>query len=210
VSETAPQLPTDIEVLQARLATALAERDAAIVERDQVLSQNERLRHLLHQLQRAQFGRRSEKLDPDQLNLAFEDIEQAIAATEADDDKKDLAGGARARREAPRQSRRASQPSAARARDDRARRPPIAPAAGGSVPPQGRLSLAMAQKNPFLTRPRPGSSTGVMGLIDRDFARGRDELAQTKIDGFELGGRRPSPRSAARLRSAVRFTPLIH
>jgi transposase len=43
-------------VLQARLATALAERDAAIVERDRALSQNERLRHLLHQLQRAQFA----------------------------------------------------------------------------------------------------------------------------------------------------------
>ena len=53
------------------------------------LVQNERLRYPLHQLQRAQFGRRSEKLDPDQLNLAFEDIKQAIAGTEADDDKKD-------------------------------------------------------------------------------------------------------------------------
>src|SRR5262249_45319316 len=92
------------EVLQARLATALAERDAAIVERDQALSQNERLRHLLHQLQRAQFGRRSEKLDPDQLNLTFEDIEQAIAATEADDDKKDPAG-ARERAEKRRANR---------------------------------------------------------------------------------------------------------
>jgi transposase len=47
---------------------------------------------LLRQLQRAQFGRRSEKLDPDQLHLAFEDIEQAIAASEADDDKRDPAG----------------------------------------------------------------------------------------------------------------------
>ena len=42
-------------------------------------------------------GRRSEKLDPDQLNLAFEDIEQAIAGTEADDNKKDpVAARARA------------------------------------------------------------------------------------------------------------------
>ena len=76
----------------------LAERDAAIAERDQALSQNDRLRHLLQQLQRMQFGRRSEKLDPDQLALAFEDIEQAIAATEAADDKKDSVG-ARARAE---------------------------------------------------------------------------------------------------------------
>jgi transposase len=70
VSESTDQLPTDIEVLQARLAMVLAERDAAIAERDQALSQNDRLRHLLQQLQRMQFGRRSEKLDPDRLALA--------------------------------------------------------------------------------------------------------------------------------------------
>ena len=51
-----------------------------------------------------QFGRRSEKLDPDQLALAFEDIEQAIAATEAADDKKDSVG-ARARAEKRRAGR---------------------------------------------------------------------------------------------------------
>jgi transposase len=104
VSESTDQLPTDIEVLQARLVMVLAERDAAIAERDQALSQNDRLRHLLQQLQRMQFGRRSEKLDPNQLALAFEDIEQAIAATEAADDKKDSMG-ARARAEKRRASR---------------------------------------------------------------------------------------------------------
>jgi transposase len=87
MGESADQLPTDIAALQARLAAALAERDAAIAERDEALSQNDRLLHLLHQLQRIQFGRRSEKLDPDQLALAFEDVEQAIAASEAADDK---------------------------------------------------------------------------------------------------------------------------
>jgi transposase len=44
---------------------------------------------MLGQLQRAQFGPRSEKLDPDQLQLALEDTEQAIAADEAEDDKND-------------------------------------------------------------------------------------------------------------------------
>src|SRR5215204_7777283 len=104
VSEITDQLPTDTEVLQALLAVARAERDAAIAERDQVLSQIDRLRHLLRQLQRAQFGRRSEKLDPEQLLLALEDIEQAIAANEADDDKKD-AVVARARAEKRRTNR---------------------------------------------------------------------------------------------------------
>ena len=71
VSESTYQLPTDIAALQALLVATRAERDAAIAERDQALSQNHRL---LHQLQRMQFGRRSEKLDPGQLSLAFEDI----------------------------------------------------------------------------------------------------------------------------------------
>ena len=73
-------------------------------ERDQALSQLDRLRHLLRQLQRAQFGRRSEKLDPEQLFLALEDIEQAIAGNEADDDKKDPVA-ARARSEKRRANR---------------------------------------------------------------------------------------------------------
>jgi transposase len=98
MSDIAPELPADIEALQAQLLTARAERDAAIAERDQALSQNDRLRHLLRQLQRAQFGRRSEKLDPDQLLLAIEDTEQAIAANEATADKSDAAA-AKARAE---------------------------------------------------------------------------------------------------------------
>ena len=104
VNETAPQLPVDIEALQALVAAARAERDAALAERDQALSQIDRLRHLLRQLQRAQFGRRSEKLDPEQLLLALEDIEQALAGSEAADDKKDPAA-ARARGEKRRANR---------------------------------------------------------------------------------------------------------
>src|SRR6202790_5338098 len=99
VGEITDQLPTDIGALQALLAAARAERDgaiarcdAAIAERDQALSQMDRLRHLLRQLQRAQFGRRSEKLDPEQLLLALEDIEQVLAGNEAVEDKKDPAG----------------------------------------------------------------------------------------------------------------------
>jgi transposase len=105
VSEIANQLPTDTETLHALVMTAwmqrdaaMAERDTAIGERDRALSQIDRLRHLLRQLSRAQFGRRSEKLDRDQLLLALEDIEQAIAESEACDDKKDVQA-ARARAE---------------------------------------------------------------------------------------------------------------
>jgi transposase len=95
---SADQVPVEIAVLQARLAAMVAERDAAIAERntaiaerDEVRSQNDRLEHLLQQLRRMHFGPRSEKLDPDQLALAFEDIEQAIAASEAVADKQDKA-----------------------------------------------------------------------------------------------------------------------
>src|SRR5215469_7726482 len=104
MSEIAYQFPTDVETLQALVAAARAERDAAIAERDQALSQMDRLRHLLRQLQRAHFGRRSEKLDPEQLQLALEDIEQAIAGNAAADDKKDPAA-ARTRADKRRASR---------------------------------------------------------------------------------------------------------
>lgn len=109
VSETINQLSTDVEVLHALLAAAHAERDAALAERDQALSQIDRLRHLLHQLQRAQFGRRSEKLDPEQLLLALEDIEQAIAGDEAGEDKKNAA--AAEARAAKRRSNRGALPA---------------------------------------------------------------------------------------------------
>ena len=80
---------------------------------DQALSQNDRLRHLLGQLQRAQFGRRSERLDPEQLFLALEDIEQAIAGSEAADDKKDSVA-ARARSDKRRANRKRKDPQLSR------------------------------------------------------------------------------------------------
>ena len=104
MGESADQPPTDIAELQARLAAAIAERDAAIVARDEALSRNDRLWGLLRQLQRMQFGRRSEKLDTDQLGLAFEDVEQAIASSEAAADKQNKAA-AEARAEKRRANR---------------------------------------------------------------------------------------------------------
>jgi transposase len=90
--QSAPEpLPNDIAALHAMLVVAWAERDAERAEKVQLAAQNDRLRHLIRQLQRLQFGRRSEKLDPDQLNLALEDIEQAVAETEAEQEKADPA-----------------------------------------------------------------------------------------------------------------------
>lgn len=63
---------------------AIAERNAALAERDRLIELNDRLRHLLRKAQG--FEAKSErlaKLHPDQLNLALEDIEQTIAKVEA-------------------------------------------------------------------------------------------------------------------------------
>ena len=84
-------LPNDVAALRTMLVAAWAERDTERAERVQLAAQNAHLRHLIRQLQRLRFGPRSEKLDPDQLNLALEDVEQAIAETEARQEKADPA-----------------------------------------------------------------------------------------------------------------------
>src|SRR5919199_6814506 len=67
----------------AALISLQSERDTAWSERDAAQAEVEKLRLLIRQLQRGRFGRRSEKLDPDQLQLGLEDLEQAAAAAEA-------------------------------------------------------------------------------------------------------------------------------
>jgi transposase len=68
-------LPTDTELLH-RLVRDIA---ATIGHRD---SEIERLRSIIKKLQRAQFGRRSERLDPDQLALGLEDLDGDLAREE--------------------------------------------------------------------------------------------------------------------------------
>src|SRR3954451_2757949 len=67
----------------ASLASLQAERDTAQSKYEVAQAEIEKLRLLIRQLQRGRFGRRSEKLDPDQLQLGLEDLEQAVAAAEA-------------------------------------------------------------------------------------------------------------------------------
>jgi transposase len=88
VSDPAESLADDIEALRALVRSTVAERDAARAERDHAIEQINRLRHILKELQRARFGRRSERLDPDQLQLALEEIEQALAQAEAETEKR--------------------------------------------------------------------------------------------------------------------------
>src|SRR5271156_4721451 len=48
--------------------------------------ENERLIAIIKELQRHRFGPRSEKIDPDQLALMLEDVEQSVAAGDAEAD----------------------------------------------------------------------------------------------------------------------------
>jgi transposase len=83
-----PELPDDVGAMRALLLQLWRERGEAIAERDALAAQNGRLRHLLAKLQRMQFGRRSERLPDEQLQFAFEEIAAAIAANEAEAEKR--------------------------------------------------------------------------------------------------------------------------
>jgi hypothetical protein len=63
-------MPEDAEALRALILATLAERDAAVTERDILQAQNDRLRHLLLKLTRMQFGAKSERLPEEQFQLA--------------------------------------------------------------------------------------------------------------------------------------------
>jgi transposase len=59
------------------------ERDGYKEKLDALSAERDRLRAIIAKLQRHQFGRRSERLSPDQLQLALEEIEQTLAVLEA-------------------------------------------------------------------------------------------------------------------------------
>jgi transposase len=73
---TAVALPEDVESLRALVLALLAERD-------ELAARLARTEQMLHQLRRAQFGRRSERLDPDPLPLTLEEREIVIAGAAA-------------------------------------------------------------------------------------------------------------------------------
>lgn len=87
-------LPDDVEALRAALRQVrsqnaeLASRNDELAGRNgQLEAINQHLAELVAYYKRLKFGRRSEKLDPNQLKLALEDVEQAIAQTERMADK---------------------------------------------------------------------------------------------------------------------------
>jgi hypothetical protein len=72
-------LPDDAATLQLMLRTV-------VFQQGELAAENDKLRLLIQRLTRHQFGRRSEQLTPDQLQLALEELEQTIAANQAGQD----------------------------------------------------------------------------------------------------------------------------
>ena len=79
-------LPEDAATLQLMLR-------AVVLQQGELAAENDKLRLLIQRLTRHQFGRRSEQLTPDQLQLVLEDLEQAIAANQAGQDAAAAAAG---------------------------------------------------------------------------------------------------------------------
>jgi len=86
---TADALPEDMPSLRAAALALLAERD-------ELLRRVERMHQIIRQFQRAQFGRHSERLDPDQLQLTLEEREIASAHERAAVEKRAIASHPRA------------------------------------------------------------------------------------------------------------------
>ncbi|GAM05356.1 IS66 family transposase [Novosphingobium sp. MBES04] len=87
-------LPEDVEALRALVLEQARELDALKVFK----AEAERLRAIIEALQRHRFGRRSEQLDPDQLQLALEEVETALAEAVHARDKASRAPAERVRK----------------------------------------------------------------------------------------------------------------
>lgn len=89
MAASADPLPQDLvaahEMIR-RLHAALEEKDEALANRDVEVA---RLTTILRKLQRRQFGKKAERLDPEQMALGLEDIETAIGMAEAAEESRD-------------------------------------------------------------------------------------------------------------------------
>ncbi len=73
----------ELNAVKTERDTLRAERDTNQAQHAEAAAEVEKLHNLVEQLRRTLYGSRSEKLDPDQLQLAFEDLEQAIGTAKA-------------------------------------------------------------------------------------------------------------------------------
>lgn len=95
-------LPDDVDALRALVLEQARALDTLKVFQAEV----ERLRAIIEALQRHRFGRRSEQLDPDQLQLCLEEVETALAEAEEASEK-----ASRLRADRPRKINRGSLPA---------------------------------------------------------------------------------------------------
>ena len=95
-------LPDDVDALRGLVLEQARELETLKVFQAEV----ERLRAIIEALQRHRFGRRSEQLDPDQLQLCLEEVETALSEAEAARDK-----ASRSRPDRPRKTNRGSLPA---------------------------------------------------------------------------------------------------
>jgi transposase len=76
-------LPRDITLLHGLVRDLVGEIESKQTRLSEAEAETERLRLILKQLQRLQFGRRSERLDPDQFELGIDDLGADIGHAEA-------------------------------------------------------------------------------------------------------------------------------
>jgi transposase len=99
-------LPDDMDALRALAGVQHAKIAGLTAEVERLQAQAARYEHIIAQLRRLTFGKRSEQMDKDQLQLALEDLQQGAAEIEAQEEKDEPALKTRRTRE-----RRTNRPS---------------------------------------------------------------------------------------------------
>jgi transposase len=93
MTDATDALPNDIDALRALILTErnahASERAALVIERDKLTTRNARLEAIVAEIRRAHFGRKSERIDDEQLALALDDLETALEKAQAQDEKAD-------------------------------------------------------------------------------------------------------------------------
>ncbi|MGH6949459.1 MAG: IS66 family transposase zinc-finger binding domain-containing protein [Vitreimonas sp.] len=96
MTTTADALPDDIGALRALILAERAAHAVAMLDRAQLVERNAilerltaKLEHIVAELKRAQFGRRSERITDNQLALALDELETAVAKVNAEAEKAD-------------------------------------------------------------------------------------------------------------------------
>lgn len=79
-------LPDDLGALRAIIAAERTEKQLLITGLDQLSAANNKLHHIISVLRRARFGRRSERMSEEQLNLVLEELEIGAAKAGAEEE----------------------------------------------------------------------------------------------------------------------------